>query len=111
MLAHATTLLLQLRVFRPGLLQDGDVGVGVFPEGEEIFAGGESRTRTASAPCEVLDCKAFARATLRCANAPVQQFQTTPLSSMIFRNSAAPALPTIHRFAFPTHSARRNASN
>jgi hypothetical protein len=23
------------------LLQDGDVGVGVFPEGEEIFVGGE----------------------------------------------------------------------
>jgi hypothetical protein len=25
----------------PGLLQDGDVGVGVFPEREEIFVGGE----------------------------------------------------------------------
>ena len=33
--------LLQLRVFRLGLLVDGDVGVGVFPEGEEIFVGGE----------------------------------------------------------------------
>src|ERR1019366_1626776 len=33
--------LLQLRVLRLGLLQDGDVGVGVFPEGEEIFVGGE----------------------------------------------------------------------
>src|SRR6202040_227174 len=33
--------LLQLRVLRFGLLQDGDVGVGVFPEGEEIFVGGE----------------------------------------------------------------------
>src|SRR5438093_12337536 len=28
---------LQLRVLRLGLLQDGDVGVGVFPEGEEIL--------------------------------------------------------------------------
>src|SRR3974377_933963 len=28
---------LQLRVFRFGLLQDGDVGVGVFPECEEIL--------------------------------------------------------------------------
>jgi hypothetical protein len=23
------------------LLQDGDIGIGVFPEGEEIFVGGE----------------------------------------------------------------------
>jgi hypothetical protein len=30
-------LLLQLRVLRFGFLQDGDVGVGVFPEGEEIL--------------------------------------------------------------------------
>jgi hypothetical protein len=33
--------LLQLRVLRLGLFQDGDVGVGVFPEGEEILIGGE----------------------------------------------------------------------
>jgi len=33
---------LQLRVLRFGLLQDWDVGVGVFPEREEIFVGGES---------------------------------------------------------------------
>ena len=33
--------LLQLRVLRLGFFQDGDVGVGVFPEGEEIFVGGE----------------------------------------------------------------------
>ncbi len=33
--------LLQLRVLGFGLLQDGDVGVGIFPEGEEIFVGGE----------------------------------------------------------------------
>jgi hypothetical protein len=30
---------LQFRVFRLGLLQDGEVGVGVFPEGEEILIG------------------------------------------------------------------------
>jgi hypothetical protein len=35
------TLLLQLRVLGLGFLEDGDVGVGVFPEGEEIFVGGE----------------------------------------------------------------------
>jgi len=32
---------LQLRVLGFGLLQDGDVGVGVFPEGEEVVVGGE----------------------------------------------------------------------
>jgi hypothetical protein len=31
------TLLLQLRVLGLGFLQDGDVGVGIFPEREEIF--------------------------------------------------------------------------
>ena len=36
------TLLLQLRVLRLGLLQDGDVRVGVFPEGEEIVIGAAS---------------------------------------------------------------------
>src|SRR5205809_774635 len=32
--------LLQLRVLRLGLLQDGDVGVGVFPEREKTLIGG-----------------------------------------------------------------------
>jgi len=32
---------LQLHVFRFGLFQDGDVGIGVFPERKEIFVGGE----------------------------------------------------------------------
>jgi len=32
---------LEIRVLRLGFLQDGDVGVGVFPEREEIFVGGE----------------------------------------------------------------------
>jgi hypothetical protein len=32
--------LLQLRVLRFGFLQDGDVGVGVFPEREEILISG-----------------------------------------------------------------------
>src|ERR1039458_2073341 len=31
----------QLRVLRFGFFQDGDVGVGVFPEGEEVFVGSE----------------------------------------------------------------------
>jgi hypothetical protein len=33
--------LLQLRVLSFGLFQDWDVGVGVFPEGKEIFVRGE----------------------------------------------------------------------
>ena len=33
--------LFQVCVLRLGFLQDGDVGVGVFPESEEIFVGGE----------------------------------------------------------------------
>ena len=33
--------LLQLRVLRIGFLQDGDVGVGAFPEREEIFVGSQ----------------------------------------------------------------------
>jgi hypothetical protein len=32
---------LQLRVFRFGFLQDGDVGVGIFPQRKKIFVGGE----------------------------------------------------------------------
>jgi hypothetical protein len=53
---------------------------------EEILVGGKCRDAggVASAPCEVLDCKGLARATPRCANAPVQQFQTMPLWSRIF---------------------------
>ena len=34
-------MLLQLRVLCFGFFEDRDVGIGVFPEGEEIFAGGE----------------------------------------------------------------------
>ena len=37
--AQTDKQLLQLHVLRLGLLQDGDVGVGVFPEGEEILIG------------------------------------------------------------------------
>ena len=37
----ACNSLLELRVLGPGLFQDGDVGIGVFPEREEIFVRGE----------------------------------------------------------------------
>jgi hypothetical protein len=39
--AHSVEDSLQLRVLSFGFLQDGNVGVGVFPEGEEIFVSGE----------------------------------------------------------------------
>ena|SRR5437667_12638587 len=35
----AAKRLLQLRVLRLGFLQDGDVGVGIFPEREEVLIG------------------------------------------------------------------------
>jgi hypothetical protein len=38
---------LQLGVFGLGLLEDGDVGVGVFPEPKEILVGGASFGRIA----------------------------------------------------------------
>jgi len=37
---HGLDVLLQVGVLCLGLLQDGDLGIGVFPEGEEIFVGG-----------------------------------------------------------------------
>ena len=39
--------LLQLRVLRLGLLQDGNIRVGVFPEGQEIPIGGAGFGRVA----------------------------------------------------------------
>ena len=39
--------LLQLRVLRLGFFQDGDIGVGVFPEREEVLVSFE-RTHTSS---------------------------------------------------------------
>jgi len=42
---------LQLRVFGFSFFQDGDVGVGVFPEGEEIFVGGEGTGASSIGVC------------------------------------------------------------
>ena len=39
--------LLQLHILRFGFFQDGDVGVGVFPDCEEIFVGGAGFSRVA----------------------------------------------------------------
>src|SRR5208282_952674 len=38
---HKRGRLLQLRVLGFGLLQDGDVAIGIFPESEEVFVSGE----------------------------------------------------------------------
>ena len=38
MLGENSNQSLHLRVLHLGLLQDGDVGVGVFPEGEEVLS-------------------------------------------------------------------------
>jgi hypothetical protein len=38
-LVYRSSQLLQFRVLRLGLLQDADVGIGVFPEREEILVG------------------------------------------------------------------------
>jgi hypothetical protein len=48
---------LQPRVLRFGFLQDGDIAVGIFPQREKIFVGGErpNAAVSASAHCEVLD--------------------------------------------------------
>jgi hypothetical protein len=45
---------------------------------------------SASPPCEVAACRALARATPKCASAPVQQFDTKPLWSRIFCTSGRP---------------------
>jgi hypothetical protein len=44
----ARRVLFQLRVLRLRLLQDGDVGVGVLPKGEEILVGGMGFDRVIS---------------------------------------------------------------
>jgi hypothetical protein len=65
-----------LACFRMGML-----GSASFHSVRKSLSAASARMRVAlaSAPCEVLASKAFARATPKCANAPVQQFQTIPL--------------------------------
>jgi hypothetical protein len=50
--------LLQLGILRFSLLQDGDIGIGIFPEGEEILvsgacAGGVARKRAGAPQSEM----------------------------------------------------------
>ena len=59
--AHGARILRQLGVFRLGLRQDRDVGVGVFPQGEEILVGSLrlgwiSGQRERSAQLQVRQC-------------------------------------------------------
>ena len=76
----------QLGIFGLGGDEDGNVRVGVLPEREKIFVSGERPNAggVGIRPCEVFASKALAHATPKCANAPVQQFQTMPLWSRIF---------------------------
>jgi hypothetical protein len=67
---------LQLGVLRLGLLQDGDVGVGVFPEREEILVltlrpGSVARHRVGTTE-------------LKTGSAPVTKFTTMPRWGAIF---------------------------
>ncbi|MGA6980265.1 MAG: hypothetical protein WBZ11_01800, partial [Candidatus Sulfotelmatobacter sp.] len=59
------TLLLQLGIFRFGFFQDGDVGVAVFPEREEIFLGGESARAGEVAISRRRHCGALLRRTAK----------------------------------------------
>ena len=79
---------MQPRVLRFGLLKDGNVRVGVFPEGEELLV---SRKRPdpaelPSAPCVVFDCSAFAR--------------PTPYIGLFLRRRAAPSYdPSVNGYS------------
>ena len=55
---------MQLRVFGFGLLQDGDVGVGVFPEGEEVLVcsvgfGGIALESVGAGETEARECTKY----------------------------------------------------
>jgi len=64
-------------VLRLGFLQDGDVGIGVFPEGGEVFVGANARTRAASASAPArFSTAGHSRAIPDAPTLPVQQFQT-----------------------------------
>jgi hypothetical protein len=71
--------LLQLLVLCLGLLRMGMSGSASFQSVRKSLSAASARMPAAAAPCEVLACRALARATPRCASAPVQQFQTMPL--------------------------------
>ena len=56
-----SSALLQLRVLRLGFVQDGDVRVGVFPEGEEVLVfsaalGGIALERVGACQAKVGQC-------------------------------------------------------
>ena len=78
---HSSFAYSALACFRMGMS-----GSASFQRTRKSLYAANARTRAASesAPCEFLACNAFARATPRRANAPVQQFQTTPSWSIIF---------------------------
>jgi len=78
-----------------GLLEDGNVGVSILPEGEEVFVGGK-RTRASSIRIGTtlrFRLQGVCARHSKTRQGPVQQFQTMPLWSMIFWNSLAASAP------------------
>ena len=58
----ASNRLLQFRVLGLGLLEDGDIGVGVFPQGEEILVRGACFGRVARQNVRSADLQVCQRA-------------------------------------------------
>jgi hypothetical protein len=87
--------LLHLRVLRLSFLQDGDVGIGIPPEGEKIFVGGE---RPDAGSVGICTSRSSRLQRVRTRHAQMRQrscpaVQTMPLWSRIFWNSAAACVP------------------
>ena len=80
--------LLQPRAFRFGLLEDGDVGVGIFPEVEEVLVGGAEALAVSP---EI----AYARAAPRRASVPNASPVVIPRWSTIFMQKRAYLTPLL----------------
>ena len=91
------TLLLQLGIFRFGFFQDGDVGVAVFPEREEIFVGGESaREREVAISWRAslaLDGRVARPHMAACPHTTVSGLQRVGASYAQMRRGSGPAAP------------------
>src|ERR1700678_3597232 len=88
--------LIQLRVLRLSLFQDGDVGVGVLPEGEEILVGNLcpgfiSRQRVGAAKSEMRQC-AYRRI-----------HHNSPMVEDLLKCSGGFVSATRYEIGFPTH--------
>jgi hypothetical protein len=102
------SVLLQFRVLRFRFFQDGNIGVGVFPEREEVFIGSEGASAGQVGIRSLPLCLKSSRlqrirpSHAQMCQAPVQQFHTMPPWSRILWNSAAASLPCpAARYASP----------